>query len=265
MCEICACLLKQKNNSDLDFVELESGLNCLLTEEVIDLARRLGVKQAGSYSKKVELIARLLSKPRLKLGVLQDRTLGSCGRVESSSVSCATPEIALVLRSLPTFSDEAEDWTKDVGDKLGSFRFVYPHAYLIESANRRKSFFLKASKVSSISPTASSRMWMKAFASCDIVYFRSLDFCSLTVNTLLTIFVSMCESTGDVYSGQCNCVADCGGACNNIAAYQSQAKFSETFRQDCLWLLQVRMTEEYSRQPAFMLRTCVLKHTGRLL
>ncbi len=215
--DVKQCLLKQKENSDADFLVLEGRLNSLLRKEVVDIARQLNVKRAGA-SKKGEIVARLLAKSRL--GILA----GNGDKAhEEISISYITPEISKILSSLPKFSDVFEGWSKEVGSSLENFHFVHLHAFLVES--RDKTFDAKSLRAfkslkgyTFFADGFVRNVWLKTFPDSDVVYFRSYVFHSLTVDTPLTVFVCVSKSCGDVYSAQCNCVAGLGASCNHIAA-----------------------------------------------
>ena len=117
--KLLASLLRQEENSDEEFADIERRLRSCLATEVKGIARKLKVKIAGA-NKKSELIARLIAVSRL--GTIRDTSHPSddeghagaardgdrAGKCTLPGLSYLTPGVKQKLASLPAF-DEVTD------------------------------------------------------------------------------------------------------------------------------------------------------------
>lgn len=198
---------KGSANSAEEFESLKVKLLAVRVADLRNLAKHVNVRLTGA-SKKGEIVERLVAMAMI------DATRKE-GDSETARLTYITDSVHSVLAALPAFG-QVSDWKKD----LAGLRFHFMDLFTYLVYGRNKSFDMEAMKAFRslkgyvfFKDGYVKNVWTKNFSGQDkedepcIMYVRGYVHHSLSCDPSLVVFVSLNSKTGEVYSGQCNCVA----------------------------------------------------------
>ena len=201
-------LAKGSANSSEEMESLRQRLLAVRVPDIRQVAKLLGVRLT-SAGKKAEMVDRIMAIARIDAVRHADTENGD------GAPELVTDDVRGALKVLKTFEEVTEGWSKCLEENINDFHFVHLLTYLVYS--REKAFDMKSLKAfrslkgyryfaDGFVHNVWTRRWPERNG-VNITYVRGFVHHSLSTDPPVCVYIALNSISGDVYSGQCNCVA----------------------------------------------------------